>query len=104
MKTLFITTPWFDAWLSGLKGTNAYIRVMARLQKAELGHFGDCRTINQGIFEMRLHFGPGYRIYVMRRDTTLYLLIGGGDKSSQQRDIDLALSMAREIRERDQWP
>ena len=102
MKISFETTPWFEAWLSSLKRTNAYIRVVARLQKAERGHFGDCRTIDQGVFEMRMHFGPGDRVYVMRRDTTIYFLIGGGDKSTQERDIDMALTLAREIRKKDQ--
>ena len=63
------------------------------------GHFGDCRPIGEGVSEMRIHLGPGYRLYFVRVGATLYFLLCGGDKHSQKRDIARAKRMANEVRE-----
>ncbi|HEV7909994.1 MAG TPA: type II toxin-antitoxin system RelE/ParE family toxin [Methylocella sp.] len=64
-----------------------------------LGNFGDCEPVGEGVSEMRIHAGPGYRVYFLRTGATLYLLLTGGDKSSQKQDIIRAKEMARELRE-----
>jgi putative addiction module killer protein len=90
----------FDAWLKGLADLNAKARVLARLRSATLGNFGDCAPVGEGLSEMRIHCGPGYRVYFVRTETTVYFLLTGGTKSSQAKDIDRARAMAREIRSR----
>jgi putative addiction module killer protein len=72
---------------------------LARLRSAMLGNFGDCEPVGEGVSEMRIHAGPGYRVYFLRTGATLYLLLTGGDKSSQKQDIIRAKEMARELRE-----
>lgn len=66
-----------------------------RIRSAEHGNFGDCESVGEGVFEMRVHVGPGYRAYFTRRAEVVYLLLLGGDKSSQKRDIKRAVEMAR---------
>ena len=85
----------FDAWLSGLKDKVGRARIVHRIRSAEQGNFGDCEPVGEGVFEMRIHAGPGYRVYFTRRDAVVYLLLLGGDKSSQKRDIKRAIAMAR---------
>jgi putative addiction module killer protein len=89
----------FDAWLSRLADQKAKARVLARLRSAMLGNFGDCESVGEGVLEMRIHFGPGYRVYFTRMGTTVYVLLTGGDKSSQKQDIARAKSMARELKD-----
>jgi putative addiction module killer protein len=89
----------FDAWLAGLADQKAKARILARLRSGTLGNFGDCEPVGEGISEMRIHFGPGYRVYFVRTGTTVYLLLAGGDKSSQKQDIAHAKKMARELKE-----
>jgi putative addiction module killer protein len=69
------------------------VRIRARLDRLILGNFGDTKSVGSGVFELRLNFGPGYRIYFARADDSLVVLIAGGDKSSQDRDIDLAIAL-----------
>jgi putative addiction module killer protein len=69
------------------------------LDQASLGNFGDCKPIGEGVSEMRINFGPGYRLYFVREGAAVYLLLLGGDKSSQKRDIELALAMARKLKQ-----
>ena len=95
----FIRLSDFDAWLSGLADQKAKARVLARLRSAMLGNFGDCEPVGEGISEMRIHAGPGYRVYFARTGPAVYLLLAGGDKSSQKQDIIRAKEMARELRE-----
>ena len=92
----------FDRWLAALADQKGKSRILARLTSAALGNFGDCAAVGDSVSEMRIHFGPGYRVYFIRRGTIVYLLLTGGDKGSQKRDIERAKSMAREIREKDQ--
>jgi putative addiction module killer protein len=71
----------------------------ARLRSATLGNFGDCEAVGQGISEMRIHAGPGYRVYYTRTGSTVYVLLAGGAKASQTKDIAKAKQMARELKE-----
>ena len=72
---------------------------MDRLTKARLGHFGDCEPIGEGVSEMRIHVGAGYRLYFVRSGTVVYVLLCGGNKSTQKRDIVTAKKLARNIRQ-----
>ena len=69
----------FDAWLAALKDKSGRARIALRIRTAEHGNFGDCEPVGAGVSEMRLHFGPGYRVYFTRRGEVLYLLLVGGD-------------------------
>jgi putative addiction module killer protein len=84
----------FGKWLEAVRDPFAKVRVMKRIRMAEAGNFGDCEPVGDGVSEMRIHYGPGYRIYFTRRDKMVYLLLIGGDKSTQTRDIKLAKQMA----------
>ncbi len=89
----------FAAWLSALDNPAAKARVLARLKSAMFGNWGDCKPVGDGIFEMRVHVGAGYRVYYIRTDTTVYVLLTGGDKSTQKKDIGRAKIMAKELKE-----
>ena len=80
----------FNEWLNSIRDTNTQDRIQARLARLEDGNFGDCRSVGVGVFELRIHFGAGYRIYFGQVGNTIVLLPCGGDKSSQTRDIELA--------------
>ena len=88
----------FDRWLSRLRDRQAVNRIVARLLAAEVGHLGDVRLVGEGVSEMRIQHGPGYRIYFITRGAELIILLCGGDKDSQQRDIARAKRMAMEWR------
>ncbi len=94
MNTL-IRTAEFDTWLRGMRDRVAQVRIAQRLDAAVIGHFGDCEPVGDGISEMRIHVGAGYRVYFARRATTVYVLLCGGDKSSQRRDIKRAKQMLK---------
>jgi putative addiction module killer protein len=85
--------------LSALADPKAKARILARLRSAMLGNFGDCEPVGEGVSEMRVHVGPGYRVYFVRTGATVYVLLTGGDKSSQQKDIARAKRMARELKD-----
>ena len=93
----FLRSDEFDAWLAALKDKIGRARIALRIRSAEYGNFGDCEPVGEGVSEMRIHFGPGYRVYFTRRGEVLYLLLLGGDKSSQKRDIKRAIEMARAL-------
>ena len=93
----FLRSEEFNAWLSALKDKIGRARIIHRIRSAEHGNFGDCEPVGEGISEMRIHFGPGYRVYYTRRGEVIYLLLLGGDKSSQKRDIKHAIEMARAL-------
>lgn len=93
----FLRSDEFDTWLANLKDMVGRARIVHRIRSAELGNFGDCAPVGEGISEMRIHFGPGYRIYFKRQGTVVYLLLIGGNKSTQKRDIKRAMEIAREL-------
>jgi len=93
----FLRSEEFNAWLSALKDKIGRARIIHRIRSAEHGNFGDCEPVGEGVSEMRIHFGPGYRVYYTRRGEVIYLLLLGGDKSSQKRDIKHAIEMARAL-------
>jgi putative addiction module killer protein len=88
----------FDGWLKSLRDPKAQARILARIVSAELGNFGDCKPAGEGVSEMRIDFGPGYRVYFSRQGETVYLLLAGGDKSTQTADIKRAQKMLRELK------
>jgi putative addiction module killer protein len=94
----FVRSSDFDAWLAKLADLKAKARILARLLSATLGNFGDCEPVGEGISEMRVQVGPGYRIYYMRTGSTIYVLLAGGVKATQAKDIAKARKMAREIK------
>ena len=96
MKTIH-TTEAFDAWFSGLKDKQAARRVQVRIDRAEDGNFGDCAPVGEGVSEMRVHYGPGYRVYFVQRGMEVVILLAGGDKSTQSGDIKTALDIARQL-------
>jgi len=87
----------FAEWRAGLRDTVARKRIGARIDRLAFGNFGDAKAVGDKLFELRLDFGPGYRIYFVRDGDTVVILLCGGDKSSQQRDIDKARALAKEL-------
>lgn len=98
---IFEQTPVFVRWLQSLKDPTAKARVLARTRAAQLDHFGDCEAIGGGVYEMRIHRGPGYRVYFSRHGKVLYLLLIGGDKTTQARDIQRARQLAHDLKSED---
>jgi putative addiction module killer protein len=92
-----LTTEAFDDWFAGLRDIRAKVRVQARIDRAGLGNFGDCEPIGEGVSEMRIHYGPGYRVYFVQRGFEVVILLAGGDKSSQAKDVKRALALARDL-------
>ena len=84
------TLPEFDAWLDGLKDRTTRLRLSRRLDKAQRGNLGDVKPLGSSVFEMREYFGPGWRMYYTKRGDTLIVMLGGGDKGSQESDITKA--------------
>ncbi|MFZ5775412.1 MAG: type II toxin-antitoxin system RelE/ParE family toxin [Thermodesulfobacteriota bacterium] len=91
------TTPEFDSWLAGLKDRLTRLRLARRLDKAQRGQLGDVKPVGAGVYEMREHFGPGWRMYYLQRGEMLIVMLGGGDKSSQVADIAKAVKNAATI-------
>ena len=92
------TTLVFDDWFASLRDLKAKFRIQARIDLAEDGNFGDCAPIGEGVSEMRIHVGAGYRVYFKKSGTAIYVVLAGGNKSTQKRDIKLALEIANEIK------
>ncbi len=88
----------FKRWIRRLQDRRAVARIDARLRSVSLGHFGDTRPVGGGVFEMRIHYGPGYRLYFTREGDQVVILLCGGDKDSQERDIRRAKELVRERR------
>lgn len=80
-------TAHFATWLEGLRDRKGAMKISARIDRLEAGHWGDVRPVGGGVSELRVHYGPGYRVYVAKRGLTWVVLLGGGDKDSQPRDI-----------------
>lgn len=87
----------FDEWLSGLADQMAKAKIASRVERLGLGNPGDAKSVGAGVSEMRIQYGPGYRVYYKRTDRTVVLLLCGGDKSSQKKDIKRAKEIAAEL-------
>jgi len=96
-KNTFKETEIYKAWFDCLKDRKAIDRIRARIRNAENGNFGDCRPVGEGISEMRIDYGPGYRLYFFKQGKQLYWLLAGGDKDTQSGDIELAKTIKRRI-------
>jgi len=86
----------FTAWLDNVNDERAAARIVTRIRRMEIGNAGDVKSVGEGVSEIRIHYGPGYRVYFTRRGRTLVILLCGGDKNSQRKDIALAKRMAKE--------
>jgi putative addiction module killer protein len=89
----------FDAWLAGIRDGMTRIRLAKRLDKAQRGLLGDVEPVGEGVCEMREFFGPGWRMYYVERKGVIIVMLGGGDKSSQQADIVAAIALSKSIEE-----
>lgn len=87
----------FAAWLDGLRDVRGRARVLARLERLAGGNPGDVRPVGQGVSELRIDYGPGYRVYFVRKGRTVIVLLAGGDKTTQAADIKTALRLARNL-------
>jgi putative addiction module killer protein len=87
----------FDRWLNRLRDKTALVRILARLRNIGEGNFGDVKSVGEGVLEMRVHIGPGYRLYYTVRGGTIVFLLVGCNKSTQQIDIRRAQHMAQDI-------
>lgn len=90
-------TPEFDKWLAGLRDREARSRVIIRLHRLQIGNPGEMRALTEGIAEMKIDYGPGYRVYYTQRGSVLIVVLGGGTKKTQDRDIQAALELARTL-------
>jgi putative addiction module killer protein len=89
----------FAEWLDGLQDIKARARVQARIERLAAGNSGDVEPVGEGVSELRINYGPGYRVYFKQRGRDLVILLAGGDKSSQAKDIKTALRIARNLSE-----
>lgn len=89
----------FEHWLNGLRDVTARGRIFARINRLRLGNFGDVKSLGRGLHELRLDFGPGYRVYFGRKGIAIVILLCGGSKASQEKDIALARSYWRAFKE-----
>lgn len=85
----------FESWFESLRDREARFRILARIRRLSLGNLGDVQPIGEGVSELRVPCGPGYRVYVNQQGEALIVLLAGGDKSSQKRDIERAKELAR---------
>lgn len=87
----------FVKWLDGLRDTQARSRILVRIERLAAGNPGDVKPVGEGVSELRIDYGSGYRVYFVRQGQTVIVLVAGGDKSSQARDIKTALRLARNL-------
>ena len=87
----------FRDWLQGLRDEQAKARIALRIDRLALGNFGDVRPAGEGVSELRIFYGPGYRVYLVRRGDVLVILLCGGDKGTQDRDVKTAKALAKEL-------
>ena len=92
-------TDTFDKWLSKLRDRNGKGRILARIRRAELGNLGDYKSLSRGLFEIKIDYGPGYRIYFTQKKEKIILILSGGNKSTQEKDIKKAYIILKEIGE-----
>jgi putative addiction module killer protein len=87
----------FKFWLAGLSDGRAVARINARIRRLSLGNPGDVKPVGEGVSEMRIDYGPGYRVYFIQRGAAVVVLLAGGDKGTQSRDIEEAHKLARDL-------
>jgi putative addiction module killer protein len=86
----------FERWLKGLKDRQAIMRILARLRRVSEGNLGDTRYLRDGVSEIKLDYGPGYRLYYLKTGSVVIVLLAGGDKSTQDSDIERAIRVAQD--------
>lgn len=87
----------YAKWLDGLRDIRARARILVRVERLAAGHAGDAEPVGEGVSELRINYGPGYRVYYKQQGRELVILLAGGDKGSQSRDIKTALRLARNL-------
>ena len=87
----------FTKWFEGLKDRKAKARIQVRIDRVELGNFGDCAPVGDGVSELRIFYGPGYRVYYVQPTSVVVILLSGGDKDSQKADIARAKKIAKQL-------
>lgn len=87
----------YSRWFASLRDRKARARIQTRLDRLQLGLLGDVKPVGEGVLELRIDYGPGYRVYFVHRGQELVILLAGGDKSTQEKDIKIALDLARNI-------
>lgn len=87
----------FAAWMESLRDVRTRMRIEVRIRRLQLGNPGEAKPVGEGVSELRIDHGPGYRVYFIQRGDTLIVLLAGGDKRSQDRDIATAIAMARDL-------
>jgi len=92
-----LTTEAFSTWLSELRDGLGRARIQARIDRAAAGNLGTCAPVGEGVSEMKIDVGPGYRVYFVQRGLELIILLAGGDKSTQAKDVALAKELARQL-------
>jgi len=92
-------TETYRKWFDSLKDRNARMRIAIRIRRISLGNFGDVKPVGEGISEIRIDYGPGYRIYYLQKKNTVIILLSGGDKSTQSKDIKKAHELAQKVEE-----
>jgi len=90
----------FEIWIKDIKEIHTRAKILTRLDRLKLGNFGDCKTLQQGVYELRIHYGPGIRIYYGKIGHKVILLLCGGDKGSQERDIAKAKEYLKDYQSR----
>ncbi len=95
---IILTTEIYDNWFDRLRDNQAKARIKARLRRVCDDNFGDVKPVGNGVSEMRIHYGPGYRLYFMQKKFEIVILLAGGDKSTQAQDIESALYLAKELK------
>jgi putative addiction module killer protein len=91
------STERYSKWYRKLRDRQAQSRILIRLRRLSLGNFGDAAPVGEGVSELRIHYGPGYRVYFVRRGERIVILLGGGEKSTQDKDIAAAKALAQTI-------
>jgi putative addiction module killer protein len=89
----------FEAWITSIRDIKSKARILQRIDRLRLGNFGDCKSVGSGVYELRIHFGPGFRIYFGLDGEVIVLLLCGGDKSTQKKDIANAHTYWKEFKE-----